>query len=146
MREAYMHNNWSFVPIFLKIYTASMRWTPWSFLGWGVMMSTHDRGTHPEWVEGRGWRLSPKFFRMRVYLIHLKHISTGEHSLHISWRSTHPYIYISYFQDDVMKWKYVPPYWPFVRGIHQSLVNSPTKASDAELWCFLWSAPNQTVE
>ena len=22
----------------------------------------------------------------------------------------------------------------------------PTKASDAELWCFLWSAPYQTVE
>ena len=57
----------------------------------------------------------------------LKHISTGEHSLHISWRSTHPHIYISYFQDDVMKWKYVPRYWPFVRGIHRSLVNSPYK-------------------
>ena len=27
-------------------------------------------------------------------------------------------------------------------GIHRSPVNSPhTKASDAELWCFLWSAP-----
>ena len=23
---------------------------------------------------------------------------------------------------------------------------SPTKASDAELWCFLWSAPKQTAE
>ena len=32
-------------------------------------------------------------------------------------------------------------YWPFVRGIHRSPVNSLTKASDAELWCFLWSAP-----
>ena len=31
-------------------------------------------------------------------------------------------------------------YWHFVRGIHQSL----TKAS--ALWCFLWSAPEQTVE
>ena len=38
-----------------------------------------------------------------------------------------PYIYISYFQDDVMKWKYVPRYWPFVRGIHWSLVNSPNR-------------------
>ena len=27
-----------------------------------------------------------------------------------------------------------PRYWPFVQGIHR------TKASDAELWCFFWSA------
>ena len=32
-------------------------------------------------------------------------------------------------------------YWPFVRGIHRSPVNSRTKASDAGLWCFLWSGP-----
>ena len=29
--------------------------------------------------------------------------------------------------DDVTKWKYFPRYWPFVRGIHQSPVNSPHK-------------------
>ena len=29
--------------------------------------------------------------------------------------------------DDVIKWKHFPHYWPFVRGIHQSLVNSPHK-------------------
>ena len=39
--------------------------------------------------------------------------------------------------DDVIKWKYFPRSWPFVRGIHRSPVNSPhQKASDAELWCF----------
>ena len=37
--------------------------------------------------------------------------------------------------DDVIKWKHFPRYWPFVRGIPH------TKASDAELWCFLWSTP-----
>ena len=42
--------------------------------------------------------------------------------------------------DDVIKWKHFPHYWPFVRWIHWSPVNSHTKASDAELWCFLWSA------
>ena len=31
MREACLYNNWSFVPIFLKIHRAIMRWTPWSF-------------------------------------------------------------------------------------------------------------------
>ena len=29
--------------------------------------------------------------------------------------------------NDVIKWKHFPPYWPFVRGIHQSQVNSPHK-------------------
>ena len=46
--------------------------------------------------------------------------------------------------DDVIKWIRFPRYWTFVRGIHRSI--PLTKASDAELWCFLWSAPEQTVE
>ena len=29
--------------------------------------------------------------------------------------------------DDVIKWKHFPLYWPFVRGIHRSPVNSPHK-------------------
>ena len=29
--------------------------------------------------------------------------------------------------NDVIKWKYFPRYWPFVRGIHRSPVNSPHK-------------------
>ena len=55
-------------------------------------------------------------------------------------------IIISYKQettsshDDVIKWKHFPRYWPFVRGIHRSRWISRTKTSDAELWCFLWSA------
>ena len=31
------------------------------------------------------------------------------------------------FHDDVIKWKHLPRYWPFVRGIHRSPVNSPHK-------------------
>ena len=29
--------------------------------------------------------------------------------------------------DDVINWKHFPRYWPFVRGIHRSPVNSPDK-------------------
>ena len=36
-----------------------------------------------------------------------------------------PYIYE--YHDDVIKWKHFPRYWPFVRGIHRSPVNSPHK-------------------
>ena len=45
-----------------------------------------------------------------------------------------------------IKWKHLPRYWPYVRGIHWSLVVPLTNHSDAELWCFLWSAPQKTVE
>ena len=31
------------------------------------------------------------------------------------------------FPDDVIKWKHFTRYWPFVRGIHRSPVNSPHK-------------------
>ena len=33
----------------------------------------------------------------------------------------------SLYHDDVIKWKHCPRYWPFVRGIHRSPVNSPHK-------------------
>ena len=33
--------------------------------------------------------------------------------------------------EDVIKWKHCPRYWPFVRGIHRSPVNSPHKGQ----WC-----------
>ena len=36
------------------------------------------------------------------------------------WRVSQPH-------DDVIKWKHFPRYWPFVRGIHRSPVNSPHK-------------------
>ena len=38
--------------------------------------------------------------------------------------------------NDVIKWKHFPRCWPFERGIHRSLLNSLTNASDAELWFF----------
>ena len=50
---------------------------------------------------------------------------------------------LSELHDDVIKWKHFPRYWLFVRGIHRIPL---TKASDAELWCFLLSAPEQTVK
>ena len=34
---------------------------------------------------------------------------------------------VSSWHDDVIKWKHFPRYWPFVRGIHRSPVNSPHK-------------------
>ena len=47
---------------------------------------------------------------------------------------------ISRFHDDVIKWKYFPPYWPFMRKFTGHRWIPLTKVSDAELWCFLISA------
>ena len=44
--------------------------------------------------------------------------------------------------DDVIKWKKFPRYWSSVREFTGHRLISLTKASDAELWCFLWSAPD----
>ena len=54
-----------------------------------------------------------------IQLISFKSPRVNElsHSIHLS-NLTH---------DDVIKWKYFPRYWPFVRGIHRSPVNSPYK-------------------
>ena len=38
------------------------------------------------------------------------------------WNTLPPFIH-----DDVIKWKYFPRYWPFVREIHRSPVNFPHK-------------------
>ena len=48
--------------------------------------------------------------------------------------------------DDVMKWKHFPRYWPFVweSSGHRWILLA--KARDGELWCFLWSAHEQTFE
>ena len=34
---------------------------------------------------------------------------------------------LQHCHDDVIKWNHFPSYWPFVRGIHRSAVNSPHK-------------------
>ena len=38
--------------------------------------------------------------------------------------------------DDVIKWKHFPRYWPFVRRIHRSPVNSPRKGQWGEALMF----------
>ena len=51
-----------------------------------------------------------------------------ENKNHWSLTRTNKMYYITLImQDDVIKWKHFPRYWPFVRGIHRSSVNSPHK-------------------
>ena len=46
--------------------------------------------------------------------------------LHFVWHMIQ-YMRGFFTHDDVIKWKHFPRYWPFVRGIHRSPVNSPHK-------------------
>ena len=48
--------------------------------------------------------------------------------------------------DDVIKRKHFLSYWPFVGESTGHPWIPLTKDSDAELWCYLWSAPEQKVE
>ena len=50
------------------------------------------------------------------------------------------------WHDDVINWKHFPRYWSLVRETTGHQWIPITKASDTELWCFLWSASEQTAE
>ena len=45
-------------------------------------------------------------------------------------------VHISTVHDNVIEWKHFPRYWPFVWGIHRSLVNSPDKGQWREALMF----------
>ena len=47
------------------------------------------------------------------------------HRVHIMWDLL--FLQVQNWHDDVLKWKHFPRYWPFVRGIHRSPVNSSRK-------------------
>ena len=64
------------------------------------------------------------FFKVNIIVLHLK------------GKAVH---------DDVIKWKRFLRYWPFVWGILHRWIPL-TKASDADLWCFLWSTPEQRLD
>ena len=83
--------------------------------------SVHDTLIHIEQPEKYptpyGGRLVWKLPGENVLIAHLKDKEKIRHKKRWSQVS----------HDDVVKWKHFPRYWPFVRGIHRSPVNSPHK-------------------
>ena len=55
-------------------------------------------------------------------------------------------VIVQHIHDVVIKWKHFPRYWPLCGEFADNRWIPFTKASDAELWYFLWSAPEQMVE
>ena len=48
----------------------------------------------------------------------VRHVDCGDPGRSADWN-------VCVVHNDVIKWKHLPRYWPFVRGIHRSPVNSP---------------------
>ena len=73
----------------------------------------------------------------KKWKISLEILTTFWRTWHKKW--THyskSSVSLSVAYDDVIKWKYFPRYWPFVRGIHRWPVNSPHKGQWRGAWMF----------
>ena len=92
MREACLYNNWSFVPIFLKMYRALMRWTPWSFLGGGGGDESPLWGHSPRMRSGGSGDEGslPNSFRWEFILYIKTHFYGGALTLHFMEEHSSP--------------------------------------------------------
>ena len=82
-------------------------------------LSTDDKLVDINWNNSHQQRTSLSISDIYIYYIYM-----NDFMLYMGW-----YLPVNWcgIHDDVIKWKYFPRYWPFVRGIHRSPVNSPHK-------------------
>ena len=91
-----------------------------------------------EWGLDKIWWIQPitlfvKFYQngdLKLYWSNLITISGSFVHRRIenrAWWWVTTCIHTNIAHNDVIKWKHFPRYWPFVRGIHRSSVNSPHK-------------------
>ena len=102
-----------------------MRWTHWSFFGGRSDDESPRWGHSPRMSGGSGVKFLSQILSDKSLSYSMNHISTGEHSLHISWRSTHSlYLYFLF-----SRWRHemeiCSALLTLCAGIHRSLVNSP---------------------
>ena len=89
-------------------------------------------------------------------MIQIQNIMCCQGSVIITVPDTQQFMFLNHIltrsiHDDTIKWKRFSYYWPFVQGIHQSLVNLPSQkpvtlsfdVSDSDSG---WSVPEQMVE
>ena len=67
---------------------------------------------------------------------YLKNIVDTSHRTHRDVQVCMQYIGPHYDHDDVIKWKHFPRYWPFVRVIHRSPLNSRHKSQSRRALMF----------
>ena len=81
------------------------------------------------------------------------HVITGTNVYRYQWCIMATPIFSTWFcpiqsiHDDVIQWKHFPRYWPFVRGIHRSPVNSSHKGQwrRALMFCLIFTWINGWV-
>ena len=76
-----------------------------------VGFPTHICIARPQWVNHPSWFIITSLFK--------KLFNTIQHVHFAGWSQSS--------QHDVIKWKHFPRFWPFVRGIYRSPLNSPTQ-------------------
>ena len=151
--------------IFLKRYASSLvsySWRIWAQF-YAYVFKTHFANQPRKAYKCQSHRMLPRYLKLLqiccsnfisfyhciMVLQEIIIVGSGLHSVYsmccieYRWCFTGTWLYM---YDDVINWKYLPRHWPFVRGIHRSPGIPLTETSDAELWCFLWSAPDQTAE
>ena len=96
-------------PVWIMLSASIFYWSSLAFSWWKIKFLMCVDRSH-----------STAMYRMRVssYSCRQNHADR--------YADTRLWCYITY-HDDVIKWKHFPRYWPFVRGIHWSPVNSPHK-------------------
>ena len=157
MREACLYNNWSFCSNIFENFQGINEMNTLECLGGGGGDESPRWGHSPRMrTEGSGDEGSlPNSFGCEFILFIKTHFYGGALTSHFMEEHSSPilYIYISCFHDDVVKWKHVPSHWLLCGEFTGDCVEFTghrwiplTQTSDAELWCLLWSAPEQTVE
>ena len=104
-------------------------------------LAAYENGCfHMHKLQEHGWWLfqNGTYFKTKNPMLprHYMHTLTTSSCFAMGWYWFYPYhnktkqntaMCILQDHDDVIKWKHFPRYWPFVRGIHRSPVNSPHK-------------------
>ena len=131
------------------LYEVIKSWVPYDVSAYLVFILVRLSATHvslTQWLP-KQWQSLQNIITCIIYMLYdirtwLMKLLSYEIQLHIKsiWNELIlKYNHIYDIHNDVIKCKHFPHYWPFVWGIHRSSVNYPHKASDTELWCFLWS-------
>ena len=102
----------------LNLTRVKLWWNIWAFSYWteSEFNSFPPRGI-AVYIRCAFLLFTNVFHTLNVFLVFLRH-----KSLTLSYDSI---CHLFHMHDNVIKWKHFPRYWPFVRGIQRSSINSP---------------------